>query len=111
MKPIIPNSLRAFVGRRPRGARIEGYTDWFTDMPLLILLILLVAPLSAGELFHDDFSRFPPGWLSVPVGMLNGAIQEYHYLPHRGVPTAPWFNAIGHLDSWIVGDEDGQALH
>ena len=43
-------------------------------MPLLIL-ILLVAPLSAGELFHDDFSRFPPGWLSAPVGMLNGAIE------------------------------------
>jgi rhamnogalacturonan endolyase len=59
------------------------------------------------ELFADDFSRFPPGWLSSPVGTLNGAIQEYHYLPHRGVPLGPWENAICHLDAWIVGDEEG----
>ena len=59
------------------------------------------------ELFADDFSRFPPGWLSKPVGTLNGAIQEYHYLPHRGVPTRPWANAICHLDAWIAGDEEG----
>jgi rhamnogalacturonan endolyase len=59
------------------------------------------------ELFADDFSRFPPGWLSKPVGTLNGAIQEYHYLPHRGVPTKPWANALCHLDAWVVGDEEG----
>ena len=41
---------------------------------------------SAADLFHDDFSHFPPGWLTNPVGMLNAAIQEYHYLPNRGVP-------------------------
>jgi hypothetical protein len=58
-------------------------------------------------LFEDDFGRFPPGWLSQPVGMLNGAIQEYHYLPHRGVPLGPWENAICHLDAWVAGDEDG----
>jgi hypothetical protein len=46
--------------------------------------------------------------LSSPVGQLNGAIQEYHYLPHRGVPLAPWENAICHDDSWVVGDEDGK---
>ncbi|MPY91411.1 MAG: hypothetical protein GEU99_26320 [Luteitalea sp.] len=59
------------------------------------------------ELFADDFSRFPPGWLSSPVGTLNMAIQEYHYLPHRGVPTAPWEQVICHLDAWIAGDEEG----
>ena len=63
----------------------------------------------AAELFRDDFSRFPPGWLSRPLGQLNGAIQEYHYLPNRGVPLAPWENAICHDDSWVVGDEDGKA--
>ncbi|MGH9844194.1 MAG: hypothetical protein ACREEM_36170, partial [Blastocatellia bacterium] len=60
------------------------------------------------DLFHDDFSRFPPGGLSSPVGSLNGAIQEYHYLPHRGVPLGPWANAICHLDAWVAGDEDGR---
>jgi rhamnogalacturonan endolyase len=59
------------------------------------------------EVFKDDFSRFPPGWLSKPVGTLNAAIQEYHYLPHRGVPLGPWASSIVHLDPWIAGDEDG----
>lgn len=78
-------------------------------MPVRLLLIslLLAAGVLAGDFFKDDFSRFPPGWLSEPVGQLNGAIQEYHYLPHRGVPTAPWENAIVHDDSWIASDEEG----
>ncbi len=38
---------------------------------------------------------------------MNAAIQEYHYLPHRGVPLGPWSNAITHLDAWLIGDEDG----
>jgi hypothetical protein len=63
------------------------------------------------ELFKDDFSRLPPGLLSAPVGQLNGAIQEYHYLEHRGVATYPWRNALVHLDSWAAGDEaDGPYL-
>ena len=41
--------------------------------------------------------------------MLNGAIQEYHYLANRGVPLGPWANAICHLDSWVAGDESGKA--
>ena len=40
--------------------------------------------------------------------MLNAAIQEYHYLPHRGVPLGSWSNAICHLDAWVVGDEEGK---
>jgi rhamnogalacturonan endolyase len=57
------------------------------------------------ELFRDDFSRFPPGMLSAPLGLLNGAIQEYHYIEHRGVRTHPWRNPIVHLDTWAAGDE------
>jgi hypothetical protein len=38
---------------------------------------------------------------------LNGAIQEYHYLPNRGVPLGAWANAISHLYPWIVSAEDG----
>jgi rhamnogalacturonan endolyase len=74
-----------------------------------ILLLLLALPAAAADLFSDDFSHFPTGWLSSPVGMLNGAIQEYHYLPHRGVPLGKWENAICHLDAWIIGDEGGRS--
>ncbi|MCW5977197.1 MAG: hypothetical protein KIT09_03930 [Bryobacteraceae bacterium] len=76
----------------------------------LLFLFLILAPAARGaELFSDDFSRFPPGWLSTPVGLLNAAIQEYHYLPHRGVPLEPWANPINHLDAWVVSDEDGKS--
>ena len=74
----------------------------------LALAVLAVASAAAADLFRDDFSRFPPGWLTSPVGTLNGAIQEYHYLPNRGVPLGPWENAIAHLDSWVAGDESGK---
>ncbi len=77
------------VGASPPGQRTEG-----------------TSPSSTG-LFRDDFSAFPPGWLTRPIGQLNAAIQEYHYLPHRGVPLWPWANAICHLDAWAVGDEEG----
>jgi rhamnogalacturonan endolyase len=74
---------------------------------IAVLALLSALPGSAADLFRDDFSHFPPGWLSFPVGSLNGAIQEYHYLPDRGVPLGPWANAIAHMDAWLVGDEDG----
>ena len=45
------------------------------------------------QLFADDFSRFPPGMLSAPIGQLNGAIQEYHYIEHRGAETRKVFSA------------------
>ncbi len=78
-------------------------------MLFLLALAWPALPLRAGELFADDFSKFPAGWLSQPVGQLNAAIQEYHYLPHRGVPLGPWANAIIHLDAWVVSDEDGRS--
>jgi rhamnogalacturonan endolyase len=78
-------------------------------MQLKLITLLIVPALGfAGELFRDDFSKLPPGWLSKPVGLLNGAIQEYHYLPHRGVATHPWYNPITHNDSWVAGDEDAK---
>ncbi len=67
-----------------------------------------VRRVAALELFRDDFSAFPPGWLTRPVGQLNAAIQEYHYLPHRGVPLGKWANAICHLDAWAAGEEEGK---
>jgi hypothetical protein len=76
---------------------------------LALVPLLFSVPVSkAADLIRDDFSRFPPGWLSSPLGQLNGAIQEYHYLPGRGVPLLPWENAICHDDSWVTGDEDGK---
>src|SRR5512133_3610230 len=72
-----------------------------------LLGVLCAACAPGAVLFQDDFSRYPAGWLSRPVGSLNAAIQEYHYLPHRGVPLGPWANAITHLDAWMIGDEDG----
>jgi hypothetical protein len=82
---------------------------------VLPLVMALVTSMSGQQgaasdtelLFSDDFSRFEPGVLSAPLGLLNGAIQEYHYIEHRGVPTHPWRNPIVHLDSWAAGDEDG----
>lgn len=73
-----------------------------------LLLFTLAAAAFGAEIFRDDFSKLPPGWLSKPVGLLNGAIQEYHYLSHRGVSTHPWYNPITHNDSWVAGDEDGK---
>jgi rhamnogalacturonan endolyase len=66
------------------------------------------SPCPSVDLFHDDFSGFPAGLLSAPIGQLNGAVQEYHYLPHRGVPLGPWSNPIAHLDPWVASDEDGR---
>jgi rhamnogalacturonan endolyase len=75
----------------------------------LVAIITWCVSCHAGDLFRDDFSAFPPGWLTRPVGQHNGAIQEYHYLPHRGVPLGPWANAICHLDAWAVGEEGGHS--
>jgi rhamnogalacturonan endolyase len=85
------------------------------------ILILCVALLSgcaqtpqrmepdAGELLRDDFSKFPIGMLSQPLGQLNPAVQEYHWLERRGVPLDPWENSIIYLDPWSAGEEDGKS--
>ena len=75
---------------------------------LIIVFLLAGAAIRAGDLFRDDFSRFPPGALSAPLGQLNGAIQEYHYIEHRGVRLFPWRNPIVHDDAWTAGDELGR---
>jgi hypothetical protein len=77
----------------------------------LLAIGAAAAPVRVQEavaLVSDDFSRFPPGVLSAPIGQLNGAIQEYHYIEHRGVRTFPWRNPIVHLDSWAAGDEGNE---
>ncbi len=73
------------------------------------LLLFLASSPTTVDLFYDDFSKFPASWLSTPVGQLNGAIQEVHYLANRGVPLGQWENVICYLDAWIVSDEDGQS--
>ncbi|MCZ2152358.1 MAG: hypothetical protein LC114_00415 [Bryobacterales bacterium] len=72
------------------------------------MTLSVLASMPAAELFRDDFSHFPVGPLTSPVGALNAAIQEYHYLPHRGVPLGAWENAISHMDAWLVSTEDGK---
>ena len=74
----------------------------------LLFSLALAAPAPGADLFRDDFAHFPPRVFSEPVKQLTNAIQEYHYLAHRGVPLAPWANAICHTDSWAGGDEDGK---
>jgi hypothetical protein len=78
---------------------------------LLSLLFILISALPAltADLFRDDFSKFPAGWLTQPIGQINAAIQEYHYLPYRGVPLGPWENALCHMDAWLISEEDGKA--
>ena len=77
-------------------------------LPLAAALLSLAAATPGADLFSDDFSALPSGKLSAPIGELNGAIQEYHYLRHRGPDVRPWYNPIVHLDSWVAGDEDGK---
>jgi rhamnogalacturonan endolyase len=83
-------------------AHIRIYSKWAFGA------VLSVSVAFAGELFRDDFSRIPPRVLSEPIKQLTNAIQEYHYLEHRGVSTQPWENAIIHMDVWAGGDEDGK---
>ena len=74
----------------------------------LAVLSLCISGASAGELFRDDFSRYPPRIFAEPVKQLTNALHEYHYVAHRGVPLDPWANAMIHDDSWAGGDEDGK---
>lgn len=75
---------------------------------LIASCAVLLGSAAEMDLFRDDFSRYPAGWLTYPVGVTNPAIQEYHYLPDRGVPLGPWANVICHLDAWAAGEEDGR---
>lgn len=85
------------------------YTRLMLRSAILCFALIGAAAGQTVELFSDDFSGLPVGLLSQPVGELNGAIQEYHYLPHRGVDARPWRNPIVHQDAWAVGSEDGKS--
>ncbi len=85
-------------------------THYITYMRFRLIVLLSVAVVApSADLFKDDFSRLPPRVFSEPIKQLTNAIQEYHYLPHRGVSILPWENAIAHTDVWTGGDEDGKA--
>jgi hypothetical protein len=89
-------------------AQAEAYSGPAVPPPAGRALQAELSTAQGDALLREDFSGFPAGWLSQPVGQLNGAIQEYHYFAHRGVPTGPWANVICHMDAWVVGDEDGK---
>jgi hypothetical protein len=76
---------------------------------LLLACLTLLPAAIAGEIFRDDFSRFPPRIFSEPVKQLTNALHEYHYVHDRGVSLEPWANAMIHDDSWCGGDEDGKS--
>ncbi|WP_437202731.1 hypothetical protein [Planctomicrobium sp. SH664] len=84
------------------------------SLAVLGALFLATSSIGAAEpvtLFSDDFGHYPKGVLSQPIVDINqvsGAIQEYHYLSHRGIPLEPWENAICHLDVWTAGVENGK---
>ncbi len=62
-----------------------------------------------GELFHDDFSGLPAGWLSEPLGRLNTAIQEFHWIAGRALPQGAWSNGVVDQDAWLVSSEAGMS--
>ena len=64
---------------------------------------------AATELFHDDFSGLPAGWLSQPLDGLNSAIQEFHWIPRRALPHGAWSNGVVDQDAWLVSSEDGKS--
>jgi rhamnogalacturonan endolyase len=78
------------------------------DYAVLLLAAAAFSAAQGADLFRDDFAHFPPGWLTNPLGLLNAAIQEYHYVASRGIPLGAWENAISHLDAWVAGDEAGK---
>src|SRR5262249_40900856 len=83
-----PRRHRLDVVRRELSMAAIRVRSCLIHLPLAVVVLIASssAPCAAADLFRDDFSHFPPGWLTRPVGQLNAAIQEYHYLPHRGVP-------------------------
>ncbi len=98
--------LQRHAGERSANMRTHRFRPIW---PLLVCQLCAMSPLlKAGELFKDDFSRFPPRIFSEPVKQLTNAIHEYHYLPNRGVSLEPWANALIHDDAWVGGDEEGK---
>jgi hypothetical protein len=77
-------------------------------MRVIFVLTVFASLLPGGELFRDDFARFPNRPFSEPVKQLTNALHEYHYVEHRGVRTLPWENALLHEDVWTGGDEEGK---
>ena len=94
-----------FVTAKP-GEAPAALPDLLNDQ---LLDAEVLSTQSADTLFSDDFSGFPPGWLSRPLREAKASIQAYHYISDRGVSLGPWANAICQIDTWIVGDEEGKS--
>lgn len=60
------------------------------------------------ELFRDDFSQFPAGWVWYPVDQQGTAIQENHWIASRALPHGAWSNGVVDHDSWLASSEDGK---
>src|SRR5436305_12556832 len=75
---------------------------------IFLVCLSLLPAATAGEIFRDDFSRFPPRISSEPVKQLTNALHEYHYVHDRGVSLDPWANPLIDDDAWCRGDEDGK---
>jgi rhamnogalacturonan endolyase len=94
--------LRASLAAWPSLSAVTPSSSTSTSLPL---------PQSSSgttELFRDDFSGFPAGWLSKPVGQLNTAIQEFHWIASRALPHGAWGNGVVDHDAWLVSSEDGK---
>ena len=63
------------------------------------------APASDSVLLHDDFSKLPAGWLTLPVGVQNTAIQENHWIDARAHAFGAWSNGVADQDAWLVSTE------
>ena len=86
----------------------DRFTDRVSAGGALIALAVWRRARRRGRPLPRRLLAIPAGLADLAGRQLNAAIQEYHYLPHRGVPLGPWENAICHLDAWVVGDEDGK---
>lgn len=105
--------MRSILTRREMlGASLAAWPS----ISLLPASSSLSSPLRAApsgfappELFWDDFSGLPAGWLMEPIGRLNTAIQEFHWIPSRALPQGAWSNAVVDQDAWLASSEDGKS--
>ena len=73
-------------------ASLASWPSWKlrpSSAPLSTSLSAESNDTAPGVLFHDDFSGLPAGWLSEPLGCLNTAIQEFHWIPGIGARALP----------------------
>jgi len=63
-----------------------------------------------GVLLSDDFSKFPAGQLTHPIGQQGPAIQENQWIDSRARPFGAWSNGVPDQDAWSAAVEsDGKS--